>query len=559
MKSVMLSTTLDTKAELILVCRVGPAFNVSKMLETSLQRILQNSIDYFDFYRTGLFLARKGQPPIWWGATKDEHPQNGKKTDHWSRLCNYLSTVNCKNKQNVLEPFSPVITTTLPVILKAGEPVGTMEIGIFNTDVQSAQYMLTKAVSLGRHVADTIQEALFQKQKGPHFKKLAVWMEMVNSISSTLDIRQVLHVVAQLTADLFSAKSCIYLLDDENQTLIPAVAVGSYDPELRKKFRALRGTKPFPAITRVIKTQQPVLVTPQNVHRLLTPEIIKDFGYGWIVLAPILVENKIIGVMQVDRPKETTGFNPEENGIIFAIARATAIALENARLIEALEQKEQLLHKLVNKAITAQEDERKRLAADLHDSIIQSLIAIWYRLQRIKPTPETNPEKWYVEISDLTNLLSEQIQDIRRILYDLRPLVLDNYGLIPAVDHYVQNFQEKYNLPVEIITSGKDKRLNTKIEVTLFRILQEALTNVIKHAKATQVKVELAVTKKEATLEIKDNGTGIDPALPSIGQAHDRLGLAGIQERALLLDGSCTIDSQPGKGTHITVKIPLDN
>ncbi|NLJ77699.1 MAG: sensor histidine kinase, partial [Peptococcaceae bacterium] len=279
---------------------------------------------------------------------------------------------------------------------------------------------------------------------------------------------------------------------------------------------------------------------------------------GWMVLAPIIVKDKTIGVMQVDRPRETMGFDLEENEIIFAIARATAIAMENARLIEMLEQKEDLLHQLVNKIISAQEDERKRLAADLHDGIIQSLIAIWYRLQRIKATPQTSPENWYDEISDLTNLLSTQIQDIRRILFDLRPLILDNYGLVPAVESYVQNLQKKHNLPVEVSTTGEENRLESNIEVTLFRIMQEALTNVMKHARATEVKVELDITEEEATLRVEDNGTGMDPSLLATSQAQNCLGLASIQERALLLTGTCNIDSQPGKGTCISVKIPLN-
>ena len=391
----MFSSEPNTKADLILVCRVSPTFKVHKEMEFSLRRILQNSLDYFEFWRAGLFLVREGLHPICWGASKDDQNQSLKKEKPklWSQICAYLSTVDNSNGQKLLEPFNPVLATTLPVILRAAEPVGTMEIGIFNTDLQSAQSMLVKAVSLGRHMADIIQESVFQRQKDLHLRKLAVWMEMVNTISSTLDIIQVLHVVAQLTADLFAAKSCIYLLDEKDQTLIPAVAVGSYDPDLRKNFKALRGNKPFPAITRVIKTQQLVLVTPQNIQRLLTPEIIKDFDYGWMVLAPIIVKDKTIGVMQVDRPRETMGFDLEENEIIFAIARATAIAMENARLIEMLEQTEELLHQLVNKIITAQEDERKRLAADLHDGIIQSLIAIWYRLQRINAAPQTSPEK----------------------------------------------------------------------------------------------------------------------------------------------------------------------
>jgi len=308
---------------------------------------------------------------------------------------------------------------------------------------------------------------------------------------------------------------------------------------------------------RTIKTQQPVIVTPQNKHRLLTPDIIDNFDYGWMVLAPILSKDKTIGVMQVDRPLEMPGFDHEEKEIIFAIARATAIALENARLIEMLGQKEQLLHQLVNKLITAQEDERKRLAADLHDGIIQSLIAIWYRLQRITPTAEVDPQKWYSEIADLTNVLSEQIQDIRRILYDLRPMILDNYGLIPAVESYVHNLQEKQNLPVELFIDGKDARLPSKIEVTLFRILQEALTNVMKHANATRVKVTLTILEEEASLTVEDNGTGLDTSLLSTPQPQNRLGLASIQERALLLAGTCNIESQPGKGTRILVKIPL--
>ena len=553
----MHNSSTSLKPELILVCQVSPSFNTNKQLESSLRRTLQTSVDSFEFRRAGLVMVRKGRPPVWWYATKEAHILKKAGTDRWLQLGKHLSKTGFENGEKFLEFLNPIISTTLPVILKAGEPVGTMEIGIFDTNMPSAQYMLVKAVSLGRHMADIIQESLFQRQKDFHLRKMAVWLEMVNTISSTLDIMQVLHVVAQLTADLFSAKSCIYLLDEEDQTLLPSVAVGSYDPSLKKKFKALRGTKPFPAITRVIKTGQPVIVTPNNMHRLLTPEIINDFDYGWMVLAPILSKEKTIGIMQVDRPLETKGFDHEETEIIFAIARATAIAMENARLIEMLGQKEQLLHKLVNKIITAQEDERKRLAADLHDGIIQSLIAIWYRLQRITPATETNPQKWYSEIEDLTNVLSEQIQDIRRILFDLRPMILDNYGIIPAVESYVYNLQEKHNLPVQLIINGKNSRLPSKIEVTLFRILQEGLTNVMKHANATQVKVQLTISEEDVSLIIEDNGAGLDTSLLSVPQSQNRLGLASIQERALLLAGICQIESRPGEGTRIFVRIPL--
>ncbi len=561
-----LPSELIGKPELILICHVSPNFNSIDQVESSLQHTLQASVENFDFCRATLILVRHGKSPVCWHAAKaverDEKQKGsamsgGAHTERCSQLVDFLSSAENRQIKKVLDELSPVISTNLPVFLQAGDPVGTMEIGIFNTDYQSGQYILPKAVSLGRHMADIIQESLFQRQKDRHLRKLAVWLEMLNTISSTLDIRQVLHVVAQLTADLFSAKSCIYLLNEIDQTLIPAVAVGSYDPVLKNKFKSLKGKKIFPGIKQAIKTGQPVIVTPQNKTKLLTRDIIDDFAYDWVVLAPILSKGKTIGIMQVDRPLEADGFDNEEVEIIFAIARATAVAMENARLIDMLGQKEQLLHQLVNKLITAQEDERKFIASDLHDGIIQSLIAIWYRLQRLSSAEETEASNSQDEIRELTGILNEQIQEIRRILYDLRPIILDNYGLFPAVEAHVNNITDKYDLPIDLKVEGENQRLDSKTEVTLFRILQEALTNVIKHAGATKVRVRLDIQDEQVNLSVEDNGSGINKMYSEDLQPHNRLGLASIQERALLLGGVCNIDSQPGKGTRVNVSIPV--
>jgi signal transduction histidine kinase len=544
--------------ELLLTCQVGAWLQTNERLEKILQDILQTAVNSLGFHLAGLVLLPQGRPPVYWHAGNNFDTVYSS-TEKISSLIQFLNILNKrgKKKRKMQEPLHPVIATTLPVVLKAGDPVSIMEIGIFGTDHSTAQYMLVRAVSVARHIADTLQDSFFQRQQDPHLRRMAVWLEMINTISSTLDIREVLHVVCQLTADFFSAKSCIYMLEEKEQTLIPAVGVGSYDPDLKKKFKALRGIRPFPAILRVIETKQPVIVTPANIKRYLTPDIIKDFNYSWMVLAPILSRDKTIGVMQVDRPQETEGFNQEEAEIVFAIARATAIAMENAQLIEMLGQKEQLLHQLVNKLITAQEDERKRLAADLHDGIIQSLIAIWYRLQRIAPPADVAEEEWHAEIKETTKLLNEQILEIRRMLYDLRPLILDNYGLFPAVESYVQNLQDKNNISIDVSIQGKHKNLNSRIEITLFRILQEALTNVLKHANATSARVKLTTESDSVSLTVEDNGSGLDTSLLSTTHYEERLGLAGIQERALLLNGTCNIDSWPGKGTRISVTIPI--
>lgn len=274
-------------------------------------------------------------------------------------------------------------------------------------------------------------------------------------------------------------------------------------------------------------------------------------------MAPITKKDKTLGILQVDRPYGPKGFDHEETEIISAIARVTAIAMENARLVDVLSQKEFLLHRLVNKIITAQEDERKRLASDFHDGIIQSLIGIWYRMQRISSNSNKDPKEWYQEISDLTAILSEQIQDTRRILYDLRPVILDNYGLVPAIESYSEKIQEQHNLKIELALGKGNVRFPSKLEITLFRIYQEIITNVIKHSGATKVKVDFSVDKNEIKLSITDNGSGLCKSALKQSQIQNRLGLASIKERALLLNGTSKINSEPGKGTQVQVVIPI--
>ncbi|MCL2337543.1 MAG: GAF domain-containing sensor histidine kinase [Firmicutes bacterium] len=553
----MFGSAKQVSPELVLACQVNSSFETTKKLENTLQQVLDTSVLSFDFERASLVLIREGKPPVWWHAAKHPVPDSTPSRGCWVDLFNELNLSGLKGDR-LLEPMGPVAYTTMPVILQADDPLGVMEVGIFDTDAATGDYMLNKAVSLGRHMADTIQESLFEEQKDRYFRKLSVWLEMISTISSTLDIQQVLHVVTQLTADLFSARCCIYMLDEHTQRIIPAVAVGSYDNKLKEKFKALKNCQPFPALTMAMETQRPVIVNPSNISSLYPVSIIEDFNYRWVIVAPIVKQYKVHGLMQVDRPDAITGFDAEATEIIFTIARTTAIALENAKLVEELGQKEQLLHHLVDKIITAQEDERKRLASDLHDGIIQSLIAIWYRLQRITSDVQGAPVTLNNEIINLTDMLGEQIQDIRRILYDLRPIILDNYGLVPAVQSHAAKIQEQNGIKINLSIQGEDLRFSPQVEITLFRIIQEALNNVIKHSGATMVDINFAADGHNVQMSIRDNGAGFkedqtDPPKPDSG-----LGLVSIQERALLLNGACTIDSWPGQGAEIKITVPIN-
>ena len=539
---------------LIMACQVSPSFNVTDRLKTDLEKIIKVSVHSFGFQLAALVLIRKGKAPQWWHAENESMPTENRKS-YCSIL--YAELEKLKTDQDhLLESLNPVAYTTLPVILEAGDPVGTMEVGIFNTDSNTADYMLIKALSLGRHMADIIQESIFEIHKDFQFRKLTAWLEVISTVSSTLDIRQVLHVVAQLTSDLFFARICIYLLDKNQQSIKPIVAVGSYDNRLKDNIKALTNRPVFPAMALAVNNQRPVVVTPQNIEKLIPADIIKSFDFSWMIMAPIIKKDKVLGIMQLDRPCALTGFNSEETEIVSAIARVAAIAMENAKLIDVLERKESLLHKLVSQLITAQEDEKKRFALDLHDSIIQSLIGIWYRLQRISKSNNIDPEYWLKEINDITAVLGEQISDTRHIIYDLRPVILDNYGLVPAIKSYANKIQEQHKLKIQLELEKENVRFPSNLEITLFRIYQEVMTNVIKHSGATEVKVEFVADDHEIKLFIQDNGSGLNGTTQQQCQDGGHLGLVGIQERALLLNGKTTIKSEPAKGTSVEVIIP---
>lgn len=513
---------------------------------------MQSSVDYFDFWRASLILLCGDRPPVFWRTVKRNADAELLKDESGRH---HIDVKKIQLKNDFLASLQPVAATTIPVVLRAEDPIGTMEIGLFEATPETADNLLNKAISIGRHLADIIQESFFSRQKDRNLRKLSVWLETVSTISSTLNINQVLHVVAQLTADLFSARCCIFLLN-QDQTLIPAVAVGSYDPVLKKKWKALKGHPPYPAIINLISTRQPVVLTPANIETGMPREMIEEFSYAWVVMAPISFRGNVIGVMQVDRPIQGKAFDREETAIISAMARETAIAMENAKLIEELATKEQMLHQLFSKLICAQEDERKRVASEIHDGVIQALLGIWYRLQYF--SAEGSGEKnLKEELVKLEGLLGQQIRDIRQIVYDLSPIMLDTYGLGPSIRALLRNLQEQNNIQAELALEDSNQRLPPKFEMALYRIIQELLNNIQKHSQATKVQVMFISGQEQTALVVKDNGIGFDRnRLANLSTPGNHLGLANIRERVLLLGGTCAIDSQLGWGTTVSIHVP---
>lgn len=241
-------------------------------------------------------------------------------------------------------------------------------------------------------------------------------------------------------------------------------------------------------------------------------------------------------------------------------ARFVQAALEsNARqekLVRALREKEELQSTLLNKVISVQEEERKKISRELHDETSQALTSIIVGLRVLSEHVHSESERQ--KILDMRDLAAKTLEAVHHLAVQLRPALLDDLGLVAAAQKYVENYSRQYKILVELhVVNISRERFLPEIEITLYRILQEALTNIAKHAKASQVEITLKKQQGKLILMVKDNGIGFNAEILSGAASDTCLGIHGMHERVALLSGHFYIDSAEGEGTGITAEIPL--
>lgn len=205
--------------------------------------------------------------------------------------------------------------------------------------------------------------------------------------------------------------------------------------------------------------------------------------------------------------------------------------------------------------IQAQEEERKRVAREIHDGPAQSMANVVLRTELVeKVFIHEGIEKAREELNEIKGMIRESLTDVRRIIFNLRPMALDDLGLVPTLKRYIEELSKKNYTDFEFKTFGKENRLPPAMEVALFRLVQESLNNVIKHAKATDVQLKLEFQRDRIFLIVSDNGIGFDMKQ----KTREGFGILGMKERIKLLEGQIVIQSAPGKGTKLFLSIPLN-
>jgi signal transduction histidine kinase len=244
-------------------------------------------------------------------------------------------------------------------------------------------------------------------------------------------------------------------------------------------------------------------------------------------------------------------FTSQDVQLLTAIGGHVGVAVDNARLYESA--------RFYARQITrAQEEERKRIARDLHDETIQVLIAISRRLE-LAILPQQLPQATVRRLTNLQELVSDTLRGLRRFVQDLRPPALDHLGLVAALVGLATDLEEETGIEVEVKVEGQARRLAPEQELGLFRVFQEALSNIRRHSEATHVLVQVTFYPSQMRMLIRDNGRGfVVPRRMDSLMSTGKLGLIGMVERARLFGGALVIRSEPDEGTTVLVDVPME-
>jgi len=383
--------------------------------------------------------------------------------------------------------------------------------------------------------------------------QLTLFYQVAQSMASTFDLGKVLEDTMQLASAVLDASaSTLMLIDEESGELVSEYAHGQLGERLRRHRTGLQegiagwvATHGVPAVVNDVHSDPRFSPLVDIQTGLLTRSV---------VCVPLKIRNKTIGVLEVLNKRSDQGFDPEDLGLMITTANQAAIAIENARLYQSLREER-------DRIIQVQEDVRRQVARNLHDGTVQYLSAITMGIDHMERLFEFKPEAAKSELAALRDLTRQATHQARLALFELRPLIFETKGLVPALEAYVQQMEGSEDFDIHLDAPAPLPSLDAAAARTVFVIVQEAVTNAKKHANPRDVWLRLSRVEDWLQVVVEDNGKGFD--VERINREYDRKGSIGIlsmKERAELIDGTLEIKSsteKPETGTQVILKVPL--
>ena len=409
---------------------------------------------------------------------------------------------------------------------------------------------VTQVVTVMRDITERVQaeEALRQNAE-----RLRILREIDQAITSTLALPEVLDQLTRVLTMTLGINRCSIWLLDESGEFLQGRGYGAQPGE--PDVESIRLPRTESMVVRLFKAGQPLMVHDVNdpaYASVINIEYIAAFHIRAFLAVPLVLRNQVTGLLVLDDTRTARVFQTEEIQLAQSVATQAAIAIENAWLFEKVRAGREQLRNLTSYLQTARDEERAYIAREIHDEFGQSLTALKMDLAWLTKRLADRPHL-AEKASTMSDLIDSTIQTVRRVATQLRPGLLDDLGLAAAIEWQAQELAERTGINCELYLGDEDIVLARDLSTAVFRIFQETLTNVARHAEATEVRVELEEGPDELVLTIRDNGKGITPS--QVSDPHS-LGLIGMQERARSWGGNVTFQSVPGQGTVVTVRVP---
>lgn len=442
----------------------------------------------------------------------------------------------------------------MEISLRSGnQTVGLLHLVVRESDVERSEAARAgedMVVLLVRALGGEADKLAMLRHAEHDLRELHLLYEVGQSLATNLDLLSLLEDIKRHVPEVMGAERCsIMLIDDASRELV-LNAVDTHSTELREfRIPMDRGIAGWVATNGIGQIVNDVEADPRwfdGVARDI------DFVTRSILCAPIRHGDRVVGVMQVLNKRSGEPFNEQDLRLLTTLASQAAIAVENARLVRSLkEERDRLLAK--------EAEVRAAIARDLHDGPTQSVAAIAMNIEFIKKLMRAMPERVESELNVLSDLVQKTSQDIRTLLFELRPLGLETQGLLSTLQQYAGRFRDPNQATrLRLEAPPSIPRLPVEIEGAIFIIVQEAVNNARKHARAPEITIYVYVEEGQLVASVRDRGTGFNlPAVESSYNTRGSLGLLNMRERAQLIGGECRIRSAEGEGTTVEVRVPL--
>jgi signal transduction histidine kinase len=393
---------------------------------------------------------------------------------------------------------------------------------------------------LAAQAAVAVENARLYESATRWLDQLQSLADVGNALATEIELPKLLELVVRRLQDLIGARILYIAMPEGEKGLVIRTATGENASEYVGISLGSDRSKTARVLERRRSERVDSLIDDPEVDQAVARQMSARTGI-WV---PLVIRDEAIGVLVAqDKLQPDPRFTDEDLRIAEAFAERAAVAIDLS---------ERVARDALRRVVAGQELERRRLARELHDETGQALTSILLGLKSIEDAKDGRDIGR--SVAELRELVVETLQDVRRLAVELRPKALDDFGLVAALERLAETFAEQTAIRVHVEAALADARLTPDVETAVYRIVQEALTNVIKHAQARTVSLVLTRKGDRVVTVIEDDGRGFDP-----GQTDDgRLGLLGMRERIALVDGRLSVESRPGEGTTIVVEVPTE-